>query len=89
MELLSRTVDLVHRAAWRVGNVDVTVICERPKIRARAVEMRTALAHRMEVAPGRVSVKGKTNEGMGWIGRGEGIAVQAIAALAREPGHPG
>lgn len=81
MELLSRAVALLHGAGWRVGNVDVTVICERPRIGPRAAEMRGCLAGRMGIAPGSVSVKGKSNEGMGWIGRGEGIAVCAVAAL--------
>ncbi|MYD14584.1 MAG: 2-C-methyl-D-erythritol 2,4-cyclodiphosphate synthase, partial [Gemmatimonadetes bacterium] len=63
------------------GNVDVTVICEQPRIGRRAAEMRAALAGRLGVGAEAVSVKGKSNEGMGWIGRGEGIAVLAVAAL--------
>ena len=86
MELLARSAALLHGAGWRVGNVDVTVICERPRIGPRAGDMRRALAARMGVAPGAVSVKGKSNEGMGWIGRGEGIAVCAVASLQRGSG---
>lgn len=81
MELLARAVALLRGEGWRVGNVDVTVICERPRIGPRAAEMRAALAGRLGVGVGAVSVKGKSNEGMGWIGRGEGIAVCAVAAL--------
>ena len=81
MELLARSVALLRAEGWRVGNVDVTVICERPRIGPRAAGMRAALAGRMGVGAGAVSVKGKSNEGMGWIGRGEGIAVCAVAAL--------
>ncbi len=81
MELLSRAVALIQGAGWRVGNVDITVICERPQVGPRATEMRERLSARMGVAPDAVSVKGKSNEGMGWIGRGEGIAVVAVAAL--------
>ena len=86
MELLASAVALVHGAGWRVGNVDITVICERPRIGPRATGMRERLSARMGVTADAVSVKGKSNEGMGWIGRGEGIAVCAVAALERGAG---
>lgn len=82
MDLLSRTIGMLRKAGFAVGNVDVTVICEGPRIGPRAAEMRTSLAERMQVAAGAVSVKGKSNEGLGWIGRGEGVAVQAVATVA-------
>jgi len=81
MDLLTRAVAIVRDRGFRVGNVDLTVICERPRIGPRAVEMREALARVLGVAAGMVSVKGKTNEGMGWIGSGEGLAVHAVATL--------
>lgn len=81
MNLLARAVALVHRAGWQVANVDVAVVCETPRIGPRASEMRAALAERLGVGANDVSVKGKSNEGMGWIGRGEGMAVHAVAAL--------
>lgn len=82
MVLLEQVAALVRRASWQVANVDVVVVCERPKIGPRATEMRTVLAGRLGVGADDVSVKGKTNEGMGWIGRGEGVAVHAVALLA-------
>ena len=85
MELLSRAVTILEGESWSVGNVDVTVICESPGIGPRAREMRGLLAERMGVPRRAVSVKGKSNEGMGWIGRGEGIAVQAVAVLFGGP----
>ncbi len=85
MELLGLAAGVLREASWTVGNVDVTVVCERPKIGPRAAEMRAALAGRLGVSPGQVSVKGKTNEGMGWIGRGEGIGVQAVALVVPAP----
>lgn len=89
MELLAKAVALVHGAGLRVVHVDAVVVCERPRIGPRTAEMRAALAGRLGVGPGRVSVKGKSNEGMGWIGRGEGLAVHAVAALApRQAGQP-
>ena len=83
MGLLSRVVAMLHEEGWRVGNVDVTVICETPRIGPRAGELRRLLAERVEVGPEAVSVKGKSNEKMGWIGRGEGIAVHAVALVVR------
>lgn len=89
MELLSRVVAMLHADDWRVGNIDVTVVCESPRIGPRAAELRRLLAERMEVGPEAVSVKGKSNEKMGWIGRGEGIAVHAVALVARHAGGTG
>jgi 2-C-methyl-D-erythritol 2,4-cyclodiphosphate synthase len=59
----------------------VTVICESPKIAPHSGAMRSRLAAALRVQVGQVSIKGKTNEGMGWIGRGEGLAVHAVAAI--------
>jgi 2-C-methyl-D-erythritol 2,4-cyclodiphosphate synthase len=80
--LLTRATELVRQAGFRPVNVDVTVICESPPIRPHVGAMRDALAGALRVDPAAVSIKGKTNEGMGWIGRGEGIAAMAVAALA-------
>lgn len=89
MELLSRVVAMLRAEDWRVGNVDVTVICESPRIGVRAGEMRGLLGERVGVAPEAISVKGKSNERMGWIGRGEGIAVHAVALVVRRDGGTG
>jgi 2-C-methyl-D-erythritol 2,4-cyclodiphosphate synthase len=62
--------------------VDVTVIAERPKIGPHRAAMCAALAAALDVPVQAVSVKGKTNEGMGWIGRAEGLACMAVASLA-------
>ncbi len=62
-----------------VGNVDATVIAERPKLVPHIDAMRANLAEALGVSVDRVSVKGKTNEGVGELGRGEAIAVHAIA----------
>ena len=83
MELLAASVAMLRKEGWAVGNVDVTVVCERPRIGPRAMEMRARLAERTGIEVGAVSVKGKSNEGMGWIGRGEGIAVYAVATVIR------
>lgn len=79
--LLERAVALLSAAGYRPANVDVTVVCERPRIRPHVEAMRGRLAAALDVEPGAVSVKGTTNEGMGWIGRGEGIAALAVATI--------
>jgi 2-C-methyl-D-erythritol 2,4-cyclodiphosphate synthase len=71
----------VRAAGWRVQQVDVTVVAERPRIAPYRDAMAGALARALDIAPTDVSVKGKTNEGMGWIGRGEGLAALAVATL--------
>jgi 2-C-methyl-D-erythritol 2,4-cyclodiphosphate synthase len=67
--------------AWEVANVDAVVICERPKIRDYRGAMRENLAGALGVGPERVSVRGTTTEKMGFAGRGEGIAAQAVCLL--------
>ena len=79
--LLSSVVEEVSAAGWSVGNVDVTVVCERPKLRPHVEAMRARLAGLLGVAVGRVSVKGKTNEKMDDVGAGVGIEVHAVCLL--------
>lgn len=81
MALLRSVVGLLDARGYRVRNVDVTVICEAPRIGPYVEAMRAGLASALDVGIADVSVKGKTNEGMGWIGRGEGIAAMAVAAI--------
>jgi 2-C-methyl-D-erythritol 2,4-cyclodiphosphate synthase len=82
MVLLERAVQLVAEAGYRPVHVDVTVVCEQPAIGPHATAMRARLALALDAELPDVSIKGKTNEGMGWIGRGEGIAALAVATLA-------
>lgn len=81
MALLARVVELLHAENYRVVNLDVTVLAESPRLAPYSQEMRTRLAGVLEIDPRHVSVKGKTNEGLGWIGRGEGLAVFAVALV--------
>ncbi|HUR33908.1 MAG TPA: 2-C-methyl-D-erythritol 4-phosphate cytidylyltransferase [Vicinamibacterales bacterium] len=83
VDLLRRAVALVHQQGYQVGNVDVTVILERPKIRGYVDAMRASLAGALGVGIERVSIKGKTNEGVDAVGRGEAIAAHAVALLRR------
>jgi 2-C-methyl-D-erythritol 4-phosphate cytidylyltransferase/2-C-methyl-D-erythritol 2,4-cyclodiphosphate synthase len=81
VELLRRAVALVKEQGLEVGNVDVTVVLERPKIRDYIAAMRASLAVALGIEAGRVSIKGKTNEGVDAVGRGEAIAAHAIALI--------
>ena len=80
LELLREARSLVGDS-WAVANVDAVVICERPKIRDHREAMRKNLADALGVEPARVSVRGTTTEGLGFPGRGEGIAAQAVCLL--------
>jgi 2-C-methyl-D-erythritol 2,4-cyclodiphosphate synthase len=85
MALLERVRGLLGAEALAVTNLDATVVCERPRLGPHREAMRRGLAAAAGLAPERVNVKFTTNEGMGWLGRGEGIAALAVAAL--EPAH--
>ena len=82
IQLLQEVRGLVGRS-WEVANVDAVVICERPKIREHRGAMRENLAGALGVEPSRVSVRGTTTERLGFAGRGEGIAAQAVCLLER------
>lgn len=74
---------LLGERGWRVGNVDVTVICERPKVGPHAEAMRACVAEDLRIAVDTVSIKATTTERLGFTGRGEGIAAQAVVLLVR------
>ena len=78
---LLREVRRIVGASWEVSNVDAVVVCERPKIRDHRDAMRKNLADALGVDPSRVSVRGTTTERLGFAGRGEGIAAQAVCLL--------
>ena len=83
IDLLERAVAIVRERGYAVGNADVVVIAERPRIGPHAAAMRERLAAALEVAVDAVSVKAKTGEGVDAVGRGEAIAVHAVATLVR------
>ena len=83
IEMLALAVARLHAAGWRVGQLDVVVIAESPKIALHREAMRARVAGATGIAPDDVSIKGKTNEGMGFVGRGEGIACLATATIVR------
>ena len=71
----------VMSAGWRLRQADVTVVAEAPRVGPHARAMAARLAEATGADPSAIGIKGKTNEGMGWIGRGEGIAALAVATL--------
>ena len=81
MRLLDDVVSELRKAGFVVGNIDATVICERPKLRSHVEAMRAKIAEALGMSVGSVSIKGKTNEGMDAVGAGEGIAVHCVALL--------
>jgi len=81
IDLLRRVVAMMGEQGLQVGNVDVTVILEKPKIKDHIDAMRAAVAGALGVDVDRVSIKGKTNEGVDAVGRGEAIAAHAIALV--------
>jgi 2-C-methyl-D-erythritol 2,4-cyclodiphosphate synthase len=81
IEMLKLAVTALAKAGWRVSNVDITVIAEHPRIGPHRAAMCEALSHALGVNPDAVSVKGKSNEGMGWIGKREGLACIACATI--------
>ena len=74
---------LIRERGWVVGNADVTVVCERPKVGPHAQAMREALAGDLGIGIDAVSVKATTSEKLGFTGRGEGIAAMAVCLLVR------
>ena len=81
MDLLSSAHEVVRGRGWTVRQADLTIITEQPKLAPQLDAIARALAGRLGVAAGDIGVKAKTNEGMGFIGRGEGLAVIAVATL--------
>lgn len=82
--LLREVVARVRAAGWRIGNVDCTIVAQAPKIAPHVAAMRAAIAADLGIAVDEVNVKGKTTERLGFTGRGEGIATQAVALLIQD-----
>ena len=79
--LLRRVMGLLDRAGFVVHNVDLTVVAQRPRLATHVPAMRACLGEDLQLPPDRVNIKATTTEGMGFTGRGEGIAAYAVALL--------
>ena len=84
MELLAEVCSFLEDHGWTVVHLDATVICEAPKLGPHRDDIRRSLAERAAIPAREVNVKFTTNEGMGWIGRGEGMGAIALATVERE-----
>lgn len=82
-DLLRHTAAILAEAGWRAANIDSTVVCERPKLLPHVPAMRARIAALLDLTVGDVNVKGKTSEGMGFTGTGEGMAAYAVALVTR------
>ncbi len=81
LKLLVKVKDLLAANGWQVGNIDTTIIAERPRLSEHIDRMREKLCRTLEIDVEQVSVKASTSDGLGFVGRGEGIAALAVAAL--------
>ena len=85
LDLLARAVAIVQAAGWHPASADVTVVLERPKVSPHLAQIRANLAAVLGLESSQVSVKGKTNEGVDAVGRGEAVAAHAVAVLVGGP----
>ncbi len=81
--LLRRTADLLKNEGWSIGNIDCTLVLERPKIMPHVEAMKDAIALHAGIEKSAISIKATTNETMGFIGREEGVVAHAVALIQR------
>ncbi len=84
LKLLALVRSMIEQAGWRVMNVDSTVLAEQPRLAPYLPLMRKAVAEVLGIAEGQIGIKATSNEGLGFVGRGEGIAAMAVVLLARQ-----
>ncbi|MHA8052825.1 2-C-methyl-D-erythritol 2,4-cyclodiphosphate synthase [Aquirufa sp. Wall-65K1] len=82
--LLTRVLEMIREKGWQVGNVDVTIILDQPKLNPHIPAMQANLAQVMAVELDQITLKATTSEGMGFVGRGEGISAMAVALITAE-----
>jgi 2-C-methyl-D-erythritol 2,4-cyclodiphosphate synthase len=82
--LLRRVMERVRENGYAIGNVDATIIAQRPRLAPHIPSMAACLAHDMDTDASRINIKATTTEGMGFTGRGEGIAVNAVVLLTKK-----
>lgn len=82
--LLAQAWAAVRAAGWRLGNLDAVVICRRPRIAPYVPQMKATIAGLLDAPTTAIQVKGKTTEGLGFTGRGEGVAAQVVVLLEGE-----
>ena len=86
--LLQRTKDLLDQSQWKIGNIDVTIVLQEPKLSTYITEMKKKMATIMSVSEDQISIKAKTTDGLGFTGKGAGIAVYAVAMVGNAHENP-
>ncbi len=84
LTLLSKIAEQISRKKIKIVNIDVTIIAQYPKLAPFTFEMRKQISHSLNIKPSQITVKATTTNGLGFIGRGEGIAAQSIALIGKE-----
>jgi len=84
MILLRRVHDLILEYGWKIGNIDTTLILEKPKVNPHIPEMQRVMAECLNIAENVISIKATTNEKLGFIGREEGVVAYAVCLLYKE-----
>ncbi len=84
--LLKRTMEILKSEGYRIGNLDSTIIAQRPKLNPHIPAIRTRLAEIMEISSEDINVKAKTEEGLGYIGAGDAISAQAVVIIEKVQG---
>ncbi|MDZ4824628.1 MAG: 2-C-methyl-D-erythritol 2,4-cyclodiphosphate synthase [Flavobacteriales bacterium] len=79
--LLQKTMVLLHEAGWKIGNIDCTLLLEKPKIAPYRDAMIEAIAKAASISSNQISIKATTNEGLGFVGKEEGVAAYAVAIV--------
>jgi len=82
--LLSKIAEQISRKEFKIVNIDVTIIAQRPKLSPLTSEMRKQISHSLNIKPSQITVKATTTNGLWFIGREEGIAAQSIALIRGE-----
>ncbi len=79
--LLKQVMAMLNKQTLKVGNADISIVAEAPKLASYLPKMKTLLASDLHIEPSQINIKATTTEGMGYIGRGEGVAVHAVVLL--------
>ena len=83
LKLLERVGDMVKEKGFRVGNIDTTIVAQEPRLSGYIVQMRKNIAQTLGIDTEKINIKATTTEGLGFIGKGEGIAAHAVAVVER------
>jgi 2-C-methyl-D-erythritol 2,4-cyclodiphosphate synthase len=83
LALLRQVKKLLDKAGWKIGNIDVTIMAEQPKLKDYLPRMAQNIAKELDIFPSDVSIKAGTNERMGFVGEGKGMAAEAVALIEK------